>query len=312
MASGAQHPAWCVLPSSRGAASRGPAHRTATECASHGADTPSRSAPPGRDWPAAAAAFRPPTAWAAHRNSPWAAGDQRARQTSQGRPPGRRHTRHALRGGTSAFSARAGVRFLRIWRPVSRELVSAKPHLTTWAANSRHVHRAGPAGDGLQATAIPWASCVPGSWRRCPSRGCSRSALSSPSATHRWRTRPTVAVPTGKATALWLSVSNSRSWLENPIRSMSAASRRVICHPLCHYWRPTCHRRGRPPGRQADSGLFPDAAAPWGWSLSGLYRIGPQRWRQEVDEEESTSKTGADFSKPYNSASNRCCMDSSA
>src|SRR4029450_11062182 len=40
-------------------------------------------------------------------------------------------------------------------------------------------------------------------------------------------------------------------------------------------WTPQVPSKGRHPGRQADSGLFPDAPPPWGWSLSRLFWVGP-------------------------------------
>ena len=38
---------------------------------------------------------------------------------------------------------------------------------------------------------------------------------------------------------------------------------------------PQVPSKGRHPGRQADSGLFPDALPPWGWSLSRWHWVGP-------------------------------------
>src|SRR5215213_7120916 len=45
--------------------------------------------------------------------------------------------------------------------------------------------------------------------------------------------------------------------------------------PRLSLWTPRVPSKGRHTGRQADSGLFPDAPPPWGWSLSGLYWVGP-------------------------------------
>src|SRR5918992_854868 len=91
--------------------------------------------------------------------------------------------------------------FLSTWRTVSWAMVSAKPSSTTLAASSRNVHRAWPAGAGVQATAITCASCLPVNLRCAPGRACSSSAPRF-SSTNRCRVRPTVAVPTYSAAAI--------------------------------------------------------------------------------------------------------------
>ena len=76
------------------------------------------------------------------------------------------------------------------------------------------------------------------------------------------------------ATVLDKLASNSRSWLEKPIRPMSAGVSMVNLTLPMSLLKPHMPSKGHHPGRQADSGLFPHAAVPWWWNRSGLYGSG--------------------------------------
>src|SRR5919106_5159941 len=101
--------------------------------------------------------------------------------------------------------------FFRIWRTVSRAIESAKPNSTTLSASRRSVQWRCPAGAGVHATAMRWASCLPVSLRSPPGRGRSSRAARLAS-TKRCRVRPTVAMPTSSAAAISASVRPSSAF----------------------------------------------------------------------------------------------------
>ena len=109
-----------------------------------------------------------------------------------------------------------------------------------------------------------------------------------------------------------VSGSNSRSWLVYPIRPMLAVVSMGNLPSHLSVLKPHGLSKGRHIGSQAAFGHCPDAAPPWRWNLSGVDRIGSQRLSRDSDYEVSKAKMGADFFKPYNRVSNRCCMESRA
>src|SRR5262245_1706828 len=77
--------------------------------------------------------------------------------------------------------------FFRVWRTVSRAILSTTSNSTNLSTSNRKVQRFCPSGGVLQATAMSCASCWPSNLRWYWRRGARRCrAASTPSSTQRW------------------------------------------------------------------------------------------------------------------------------